>query len=78
MGKACGVRVTSRREIHTEVWSENLKIKSLTVQMCEDNVEIYSKEIGWVGMDWFHLIRERDVAACNKHGFYKTREMCGL
>jgi hypothetical protein len=44
----------------------------------ENNVEIDSKEIGWEGMDWIHLVRERDVAACSKHGFYKTREMCGL
>ena len=70
MGKACGYH---QDEKFIEVWSENL-----TAQLCEGNVEIYSKEIGWEGMDWIHLVRWRDVSACSKHGFYNTREMCGL
>jgi len=44
----------------------------------EHSDEIGSKEIEWEGTDWIHLVRGRDVAACSKHGFYKTREMCGL
>jgi len=31
--------------------------KSFTAQMCEDNVEIDSKEIGWEGVNWIHLVR---------------------
>ena len=46
--------------------------------MCEDNVELDSKGTGWEGVDWILLVRQRDVAASSKRGFYKTWEMCGL
>jgi hypothetical protein len=47
---------TKTRNSHKVLVGE-LEGKSLTAQMCEDNVEIDSKEIGWEGMDWIHLVR---------------------
>jgi hypothetical protein len=26
----------------------------------EDNIEIFLREIGWGGMDWIHLVQDRD------------------
>jgi len=56
MGKACGLRVPPRREIHRGLVGEP-EGRGLTAQMCEDNVELDSKGTGWEGVDWILFVR---------------------
>jgi hypothetical protein len=53
MGMACS----------THVWWENQKERALGRPKCrqwEDNIKMDHREIGWGGMDWIHLAKDRD------------------
>jgi hypothetical protein len=44
--------------MHTELWSENLKERSLGKPRhgLEDNIRMNLREMVWEGVDWMHLV----------------------
>jgi hypothetical protein len=46
--------------MHTKFWLENLKRPFRQPRhRWENNIRRYLKEIGWEGVDWIHMARDR-------------------
>jgi hypothetical protein len=58
-----GGHVACMGEMHTLFWLENLKGgRPLGRHRCrwEDNIRMDLREIEWEGVEWIHLIQDRD------------------
>jgi len=47
--------------MHTKLWSENAKRPlGRPRRRWEDNIRVDLREIGWEGVDWMHLVQDRE------------------
>jgi hypothetical protein len=49
--------------MHTIFWFENLKGRDHSIDLRhrqEDNIRMNLSETGWKGVDWMHLVQDRD------------------
>jgi hypothetical protein len=46
--------------MHTKFWSSNLKGRNHAEGGSEDNIRMNLGERGWKGVDWIHLVQDRN------------------
>jgi hypothetical protein len=46
--------------MHTKLWSEGKRPPGRSRNKWEDNIRKDVREIGWEGVNWMHLVQDRD------------------